>query len=426
MKKKLCQLQLNEVKRINDPTVLHCTFSILDFDVSHNKAIITKDMAAELAKTVLNKPIVTKYHEVEEANTPTDALGSHEARLGENRNGELDIQLNTAPIGVFTSEGYFSEITLPNGETKEVLMADAILWYSRYTDACDLLLEWYDRGININASCEILYQNYSFRDGVEYINSPVYFDGHCLLNSEKRGDHDVVLPAYESAKLVSFNQFQEFNKLVAQANEQDNENKEGENMEEKNTEQQEEVVEVKEEQPEVVEEQKTEEVVEQEEKPEDDKAEEIVEDSEQKLLQNEVVELKSKLDTLLSEQKDLESKFNEATEKLLKASSELEELKVYKEKYESEQLEKHLNEKQEYYQAKFEAVNALEKFNSDEVQSLVKESVHKTDAVLQLNSMLVELVTLPVKEKEDGFVKEMSSKRENLLPSNEDFDSRYK
>lgn len=227
-KKKLCQLQLNEIKTSDDPTKLSCSFVIFDFDVSHNNTVISKDVALEAASTIINKPIVAKYYEVDELNTSTDALGTHEAYLDTDKHGELEVKRDTAPIGVFTSEGYITEIETPDGK-KEVLAADAILWSSRFKDACELLLEWYGRGININTSCEILYSNYTVQDGIEHLQSPIYFEGHAILNSEKRGEHDIVLPAYDSSKLLSFNELQRFERLVAQAATRQN-NEEGEKM----------------------------------------------------------------------------------------------------------------------------------------------------------------------------------------------------
>lgn len=117
-KEKLCQLQLNEIKTSDDPTKLSCSFVIFDFDVSHNNTVISKDVALEAASTIINKPIVAKYYEVDELNTSTDALGTHEAYLDTDKHGELEVKRDTAPIGVFTSEGYITEIETPDGKKK--------------------------------------------------------------------------------------------------------------------------------------------------------------------------------------------------------------------------------------------------------------------------------------------------------------------
>ncbi len=72
----------------------------------------------KLLQQIINKPIVAKYYEVDELNTSTDALGTHEAYLDTDKHGELEVKRDTAPIGVFTSEGYITEIETPDGKKK--------------------------------------------------------------------------------------------------------------------------------------------------------------------------------------------------------------------------------------------------------------------------------------------------------------------
>lgn len=479
-KKKTYSLQLNEIKESDDPTKLHCTFIIIDFDVSHNGTLISKEDAMNsLAPTIINKPIVTKYVRVQEPNDGTDHLEGHNAYLSEDRNGEIQIEMDTTPIGVFTTEGYILTINTLNGE-KEVLAADAILWKDRFPDACDLLLEWYSRGININTSCEILYKNYTVKDGIEYIQSPIYFSGHCILNSEERGDYPVVLPAYDTSKLLSFNQIREFQRLVAQAIKLEVNSKEGEKMEKFKK-----VFELSHNDirsllyqqldptlPEgtyswiadvydsyfVVElyneeeggkyykfnytktdnsvsidfDSKTEVALKRDwiEVTEVQQMEQQLNEANQKIedLQNQLNETHSKLETLSNEKESLEKQFNEASDKLVALNSQIEELKPFKEKYEQEQYEKALNEKKSYYEAKFKAFNALDKFESEEVQELIRKAIHKNEegkeAILKLNSMLVEMVNLE-ETKETSAIREMASKRKDLIPENDDFDSRY-
>jgi hypothetical protein len=479
-KKKTYSLQLNDIKESDDPTKLHCTFIIIDFDVSHNGTLISKEDAMNsLAPTIINKPIVTKYVRVQEPNDGTDHLEGHNAYLSEDRNGEIQIEMDTTPIGVFTTEGYILTINTLNGE-KEVLAADAILWKDRFPDACDLLLEWYSRGININTSCEILYKNYIVKDGIEYIQSPIYFSGHCILNSEERGDYPVVLPAYDTSKLLSFNQIREFQRLVAQAIKQEVNSKEGEKMEKFkkvfelshndirsllyeqldptlpegayswiadvydsyfivelynedegykyykfNYSKTEETVTIDFDS-------KTEVTLKRDwiEVTEVQQMEQQLNEANQKIddLQKQLSEAQSKLETLSTEKELFEKKFNEASDKLVALNSQIEELKPFKEKYEQEQYEKALNDKKSYYETKFKAFNALDKFESEEVQELIEKAVHENEegkeAILKLNSMLVEMVNLE-EVKETSAIREMASKRKDLIPENDDFDSRY-
>ncbi|AKO91917.1 hypothetical protein BEH_07260 [Priestia filamentosa] len=475
-KRKLWNLQLNNIVETDDPTQLKCTFSIFDFEKSHNNTVIEEELALEIAETIMGKPIVTKYHEVEDFNTSTDALGGHEASLGTNKHGELDVQFDTTPIGTFMSNGYITTILDENGAEKKVLAADAILWKTRFSDACDLIVEWFNRGVNINTSCELLYKNYTFVEGVEYLQSPVYFEGHCVLNSEQRGDHAIVNPAYDSAKLLSLNEVNEFRQLVAQAINQDT-TKEGEDMFKK-------VFELSHSDVRTLlygqldptlgegvyswitdvyegyfiveldssegyhyykyEYSKNDEAVSInfDSKTEVFLKRDWVEVTQFEQIQNELKELKEtheEAQTQLNEatksvkdleiaKSELEVQFNDASEKLIKLNSEIDTLSPFKEKYEQEQFEKKLSEKKEYYSAKFEAVNAEEEFAKEEIQSLIAEAAKdNNEAVLQLNTKLVDLVQVPVKEEkvENQVIRELSSKRENLIADEDDFDSLY-
>jgi len=69
----------------------------------------------------------------------------------------------------------------------------------------------------------------------------------------------------------------------------------------------------------------------------------------------------------------------------------------------------------------------MDKYNSKEVQELIIKSVKDDEegreAILQLNSMLVDLVKVDKKNK--GVIRETASKREDLLPDEDSFDARY-
>lgn len=471
---------------------MKCTFIVLDFDISRNNVVVEKDVALEGGKTLLNKPIVAYYQQVEEFNTPTDNFGSHQQRLGTNRYGDVIVTSDTVPIGVFVTEGYLLTVNI-NGENKEVMAADAVLWKTRYPDACDLIAEWYERGININTSCEYLYSNFVFKDGVEYHYSPIYFEGHAVLASEYRGSQEEVLPAYESSKLLSINEINKFNRLVAQAISQrkeseeeginmkffkkvfelshsdirsliytqldstlgnneysyiadvydnyfvvnlykydDNDNLEYDKYFKYNyTKEQNDTI-----------------VIDFESKVEVKIKRDWVNVSEFENMQNELTKKRNELEQLVvqlneketkisdlelqlnsikAKKESVEKQFNETADKLTQLNSTIEELKPFKEQFEKEQFEKVLNEKKEYYSIKFNALNAAEKFNSDEVQELIKKAVNETDegrqAILQLNSMLVDL--MDVKVGDDGIIRETATQRKNLISADDSFESRY-
>nr|WP_240486380.1 hypothetical protein [Bacillus haynesii] len=141
-----------------------------------------------------------------------------------------------------------------------------------------------------------------------------------------------------------------------------------------------------------------------------------------------ISELSEQFNEIKESKTKLEEQFNAASEKLVQLNSAVEELKPFKEKHEKAEFEKRVQEKKEFYKSKFEALNAEEKFETEEVQNLIfasaKDSEETDKAILQLNSMLVELVDHAA-DQDGVFIKELSSKREKLLKDDDSFESRY-
>lgn len=414
-KKHLFDIQMNSIVDTDNPTKKEVEFILHGFDVSHNYAFISKETTLKSLHSLRGMPIVARYHEKSENEADDDALGSHEVQFERDRKtGEPLVTMGTVPIGVFTEDAYISTIKDADGNEKEVVVGKGILWASRFPNVIGLLKEWMNHGVNVVSSMEILYDSYKVVDGITEILNFVY-EGHAILNSEERGSHKKVYPAYDESKLT---------KLVAEAMNQNNEDKEVIKMEEKIV-NQEEVLENAQEilptTPEKVEEQIIEE--------DSEKVEEEVpqESSEADKLQNEILELREKCSEMESKHNTLLEQFNEAAEKITQLNSTIEELTPYKEKVETENFEKALSEKKEVYKAKFEAVKAVSEFESEEVQNLIKLSLNEGDqgkeAIYQLNSKLVDLVVSP--KKEDSTIRETASKRENLIPSSDSFESRY-
>lgn len=481
LKKINYMMQLNEIKEITDPTSIDCTFIILDFEVSGNNAIVPKEVAMEAAPTLFGKAIVAKYHKVEEPNTNTDAFGGHELILTEDKSGDLIIDTDTVPIGTFTTEGYIMEIGEGDNK-KEVLACDAKLWRSRFNDAIDLLLEWYNRGITIFTSCEFLYMNYIVEEGIQTVNSPIFFEGHAILNSESRGTHDIILPAYDESKLLSFNEFNQFQKLVAQAVRNEVENIDEQNLEKeecadmsKQVEMFKKVYEISHEDVRrslylVIDETLVEDqysyvvsvydsyfIVNIYGNGEDkyfkytygkNENDEITVDLESKSevtmvtnwVEVDVQEMQSQLNSANEKITELETQLNSASiekstleTQLNSRDEEIITLKEFKDSIEEERVKKEMAEKLEtqkaFYSKKFSALKANEKFESEEVQSLIGKSIGEGEeciqAKFQLNEMLINLVP-EEKEKEDqnnSFIKEFASTTEKLIPENDDFDS---
>ncbi|MGK4040939.1 hypothetical protein AB0Y20_01460 [Heyndrickxia oleronia] len=465
-KRHVFDIQLNSITDTDNPTKKECEFILHDFEVSHNNAFISKTTAEKTLHTLKDMPIVCQYFPVSEAGAKDDALGTHGAYLDEDRDtGESFVGLNTIPIGVFTEDAYITTIQDEYGNDKEVVAGKGILWASRFPNVIGLLKEWKDAGIPVVSSMEILYDSYLFKDGVEEILSYVY-EGHCVLNSENRGNHSKVYPAYDVSKL---------NKLVAQAINQHT--KEGDNMDKfkkifelshddirtqlyneldptlgertyswiadvfdsyfvaniysyadgnefdkyfkfNYTKSDTDVNIDFDSKTEVFLKRNWEEVV-----PEDIQAQLNEKD-------NSITTLKNQLNTLSAEKENIEKKFNNASETIIQLNTQVEELTPFKNQVEQDKLEKALNEKKEFYSAKFKALNATDKFNEETVQDLVSKTVLDNEegqkAILQLNTMLVDMVVVEKQTKtEDPVIREISSKRENLIPASDDFESRY-
>ena len=381
----LNSISLNE----DDPTLLNCKFTILDFEVSGNNVIVGKEEGLELGKTIKGKPIRTLYKEQSSLGTKDDDFGDHEAELSIDRNGREYMKRNTIPIGVFTSEGYIEEVEI-DGELKEVLVADAHLWYSQFKEPIQLLIDWFEQGLTIQMSCEYLYSNYEFKDGVEYHKSPLVFEAHTILGKD-------VAPSYKSAKLLQFNQLEEFSLAVAQAlnnkevrdleeNLQTNEEVNTENTVEETPESTEEVV--LEAQAEEIEEEPTVEAEDEQVTQLNAKVEELTET---------ITQLNNKIEELTTSKLELVEKFDSATETITQLNSQLKELKPLKEQIELAQKESALNEAKETFETKFNSVDANELFATEEIQTLVAKSIELGEvglnAKLVLNEKIVELAS---------------------------------
>lgn len=477
-KRHLFEIQLNSITDTDNPTKSEVEFILHGFEVSHKYAFISKETAEKSLHTLNGMPIVARYYPVSEVGANDDALGSHEMYIDEYRvDGSEIVSMNTVPIGVFTEDAHIITIVDSEGNEKEVVVGKGILWTSRFPNVVGLLKEWIDEGINVLSSMEILYDTYRVENGITEVLNYVY-EGHCILNSEDRGEHNKIYPAYDESRLT---------KLVAQAiNQKEEEEKENMEFFKKVYElshsdvrsllyAQLETFLDKKEYSYISDVYETYFVVNTYKYDEDDHLEydkyfkfnyskgendtiaidgdskvevtikrDWVEVSQFESIQNEVkelstqlseeeskvTELEQQLNNISTDKKTIEEKFNTASEKIVQLNSKVDELTPFKQQFEQQELEKSLNEKKEFYGGKFEALNTKEKFESEEVQELINKTVCKNEegsnAILQLNSMLVDMVVSNKEtNSEKPAIREVSSKRENLIPSSDDFDSRY-
>lgn len=433
-----------------DTTIIKGKVIVHGFDQSWNGQIITEEVCTENMSTLIGKRIVCKYISAEDNNN-VDALGSHEEIEGKDRQGNSIIITDTLPIG-FIENVYIDNYTDENNIVKRVLWADVVLWNDdKYANVIELLQDWLNRGIKIHMSVEYLYKNYNFIDGIEYVQSPIIYVAHTLLNSEDRGECVEILPAYDESQLtsLSLNVRDIWNKAISQLIKKDGKNNIQSNnnnqpiadvdINNKTNNQKEDVlmaenennieenVEVCPEKVEVVEETK-EEIVEK-------IAEEVKKvDNEMDSLnakineQEEIIKtLNSTIETLTLEKETISNKLTESTNSISDLSKQINEMTPIVETYNKDLYEKLLNQQKTKYEEKFVALNAKEKFESKEVQDLIIKSLNENEvkeAILSLNSMLVDLVK-PAKPEVKPVITEPTKSLNNLINVVDNFESRY-
>lgn len=184
-------------------TNLYAPFVIHGFDVSWNKQLITEEICTENMMSLVGQPVLVKYYN--EGNKEKDHLGNHEVYRTKNRDtGEDIMATDTIAIGVFNSVE-IKEMTI-DGKTGRYLIGYAQLWKDRFYNICSLLNEWLEKEIPIYCSCEYIFKNYEVKDGIQYIKSPYSYTGHVILNSEEKDGYEICMPAYDEARMLSWNE----------------------------------------------------------------------------------------------------------------------------------------------------------------------------------------------------------------------------
>lgn len=447
------EIKLNSISDSDTITKKEVEFILHDFELNHNNSLISKETTEKSLSSLKNMPIVCKYYD--KTYGEDDALGGHEVVLGEKRDSEGSIiEFNTTPIGTFTEPAYIKTIFDQNGNAKEVVAGKGILWTTRYPNIVGLLQEWSDNGVEIVSSMEIAYGADSCKteNGIEEILDFVY-EGHCILNSENRGNHEKIAPAYDVSKLT---------RLVAQAmNQESGGEEEMANVFKKmfqlshkeiNSQMREVLVKDNEyggswiydvyDEYVIVNEYSWEEgnsydkfykynysrvddviTVDLESKVEIEKEISWVEKTEVETLREQFEMKTDELNKAISDKMEIEKQFSVATEELTQLNSEVAELKPFKEQLEKTQFEAEFNKVSETYKGKFKALNSEDKFKEDSIQELLKQAAFETDegisAKTQLNSILVDLVVAGKDEPEILIFKQQASKRENLLDTDD-------
>ncbi len=468
-------LQLNEIKKDdNDFTLKYAKFIIMDVALSGNGQVLEKDVIESGVHTLKNKPIVAKYYPIKDGDD--DHLGTHEEYIGTNRKGDNVLTSNTVTIGHFISDGYIEEY---NGV--DTLFADGVLHAEKYPDVIGLIEEWLEDGKQVNSSIEYYYSNYEIKDGIEYVKAPIVFAQHCILNSEERDGYPVVDGAYANSQILSINEKEIWNqslnkikeregvgmkmyKKVCELSHDDVRSKIYQAIDAKNEASEEYTYSwiadtyddkfIAEEETGYFEYKYTnsDDVI----TIDFDSKTEVKAFKEWRTVEDTVAKLELSLSEKTVEVEDLNVKVEELTvanteieaakeeveaakveveeslnakvEELKSANEKVESLNAISEKYEAEENAKKLANAQELYKDKFASLNAMDKFESEEVQAMIADSVTDETKVASLNAMIVELVVMEksTNDNSKGASENITKSMNSLIPeSGKTIESKY-
>ena len=135
--------------------------------------------------------------------------------------------------------------------------------------------------------------------------------------------------------------------------------------------------------------------------------------------------------SLKSEKEDLMQKYNDATEKVADLTAKVETMQPIVDEYYKAENEKKLNDAKEEYRAKFEKIDGLETFESEEVQNLIAETINENEetsikAKYSLSEKIMEIIDkrdsgeLQVKD-----IQEPAKDMKNLNVGEDEFEKTY-
>lgn len=135
--------------------------------------------------------------------------------------------------------------------------------------------------------------------------------------------------------------------------------------------------------------------------------------------------------SLKSEKEDLMQKYNDATEKVADLTAKVETMQPIVDEYYKAENEKKLNDAKEKYRAKFEKIDGLETFESEEVQNLIAETINENEetsikAKYSLSEKIMEIIDkrdsgeLQVKD-----IQEPAKDMKNLNVGEDEFEKTY-
>lgn len=141
--------------------------------------------------------------------------------------------------------------------------------------------------------------------------------------------------------------------------------------------------------------------------------------------------LSTELENVKNEKLEIMNNFSEATEKATNLSEKVAEMQPIVEKYNKEQYDNKLSTAQNAYKTKFENHEALEVYNSEEVQNLIMDSIDEDEAISTKAKYSLSEKILNLIESRDSqtvtvnSINEPTKQSKNLNPEDNEFEAVY-
>lgn len=140
--------------------------------------------------------------------------------------------------------------------------------------------------------------------------------------------------------------------------------------------------------------------------------------------------LTSELDTVKGEKAEMMEKFNGATETIANLNDKVTKMSPIVEQYNAEQYKASLAKANKDYKSSFEKCNALAVFESEEVQSLIKDTIDEDETIsAKAKYAISEKIISVFNATDSGLsikdIQEPSKETKNLNPQVDDFEATY-
>jgi len=183
-------IQISEVEPVNQ-LFSKCFIKILYPGLNRNNVFIEKEVANEMAKTLINVPIVGEYIEHK------DDFGSHGGRIEITDEG-IDYIQTTKPWGFIPESSVigWQDVVEADGTRREYLTAVGYLWTGRYPELTSVINSGRPQSMELHE--DTLDGFWERKDGKEFFHiTKADFSALCILGND-------VPPAFESANIGNY------------------------------------------------------------------------------------------------------------------------------------------------------------------------------------------------------------------------------